>query len=154
MADPTPTPTTWAVFALTPKSLAKGGIIPHNVPNPTYAPDIMYGLQLLTPWFAVQDNASLALVQLQTVALPARALCLKILSSTDVSGPDATSYVAPSVGIMPMKAQAEPVTLPDGVTVPADAPAPGGPPSYTPYVPVPAVIDPNIPAPPANFPKS
>lgn len=56
----------FAVVALTPLSVYPGGApVPPTVPNPFYAPDILYGVTKLTDWFEQKDNALIAQTYLQ-----------------------------------------------------------------------------------------
>ena len=90
----------YAVYAFTPKHLLGGGAIPSNVPNESWAPKILYGIELKSPWFDAEDNAKLATLQ---IPLPAGACALRILSYEETDGGTATTLAGPSLGILPPK---------------------------------------------------
>ena len=86
----------FAVYALTPISLATGGSVPANVPNPSYKPMISYKLDKISPDFDLKDNANLALVQLK---LPEGAVAMQLFEDIQVKG--LAMITLPSEGIMP-----------------------------------------------------
>ena len=120
----------FAVYALTPLSLATGGSIPANVPNPSYKPMISYGLTKLSPDFDVKDNANLALVQLK---LPDGAVVMQLFEDVQVKG--LTMITLPSEGIMPERDLHYSAPTPASpVPGPVFAQGPATPPPATPEV--------------------
>jgi hypothetical protein len=67
----------FAIFALTPLTLADGQMVPPNVPNAHYQPVINFRADKQTEWFSTEDSANIARIH---VKLPEGAVALKTMS--------------------------------------------------------------------------